>query len=76
MDKKKTFIILGDVSPQMLAEMKETNVVLKEVRELLKQQVTSNCLKIICHAQMLNNKMCSTHSQLLIRIDIIITNMF
>ncbi|CAI9573218.1 unnamed protein product, partial [Staurois parvus] len=29
----------GDVGPQMLAEMKETNLVLKDVRELLKQQI-------------------------------------
>ncbi|KAM4052828.1 thrombospondin-4-like isoform 2-T2 [Anomaloglossus baeobatrachus] len=29
----------GDVTPQMLAEMKETNVVIKEVRDLLKQQI-------------------------------------
>ncbi|XP_071968461.1 cartilage oligomeric matrix protein [Engystomops pustulosus] len=29
----------GDVGPQILAEMKETNVVLKEVRNLLKQQI-------------------------------------
>ncbi|XP_074158958.1 cartilage oligomeric matrix protein isoform X3 [Sminthopsis crassicaudata] len=29
----------GDVAPQMLREMKETNLVLQEVRELLKQQV-------------------------------------
>ncbi|ETE58227.1 hypothetical protein L345_16052, partial [Ophiophagus hannah] len=29
----------GDLSPQMLTEMKETNKALREIRELLKQQV-------------------------------------